>query len=457
MKKIGLLTILLFGVTVTLFSQPIPSVEEWTLDNGLKVFFIPYGKLKTTSVALYINFGKKNEAPGQQLYSEIAVQCMSFGNATYSKSQLKEELFKMGTTMNTSVNENYTVVEASFTDRDLDKGMKLMSAAVIQPVFPELEIQQFITQTLDYNNPMKMDIVEQAALYANTWVYGKDNPIGRCYQVAALKKTPVTDIKDFYAFNVTPKNSRLVVCGNYDKEAVKQMIRNHFGSWKAQFGEVNGVSFESPQMKGKEYGFINRKEAEQAALLWNKNGPVPGSKDELPFLMANVIFNNVLFKEIREKGGKTYGISSQYNPYSGSSIYKVLTQVRNEEVVNTIRLFDAALKSFYEKGLSATDLKTARKNLKNNWQMIQSPDEVISFFNPIIYSKPAVRNTYLTVVDAVLLEDVNRVIKKYFTPDNYKLMISGDETALEKQLLELKPMRRFTLKDLEMYTTATGQ
>jgi hypothetical protein len=36
-------------------------------------------------------------------------------------------------------------------------------------------------------------------------------------------------------------------------------------------------------------------------------------------------------------------------------------------------------------------------------------------------------------------------------------MISGDETALEKQLLELKPMRTFTLKDLEMYTTATGQ
>jgi hypothetical protein len=89
--------------------------------------------------------------------------------------------------------------------------------------------------------------------------------------------------------------------------------------------------------------------------------------------------------------------------------------------------------------------------------MIQSPDEVISFFNPIIYSKPAVRNTYLTVVDAVLLEDVNRIIKKYYTPENYKLMISGDETALEKQLLELKPMRTFTLKDLEMYTTATGQ
>ncbi|MFN5213773.1 MAG: insulinase family protein, partial [Bacteroidota bacterium] len=147
MKKTGLLSILLFGVTATLFSQPIPTVEVWALDNGLNVFFIPYGKLKTTSVALYINFGKKNEAPGQQLYSEIAVQCMSFGNTTYTKSQLKDELFKMGTAMNTSVNENYTFVQASFTDRDLDKGMKLMAAAVIQPVFPEQEIQQFITQT----------------------------------------------------------------------------------------------------------------------------------------------------------------------------------------------------------------------------------------------------------------------------------------------------------------------
>jgi predicted Zn-dependent peptidase len=165
--------------------------------------------------------------------------------------------------------------------------------------------------------------------------------------------------------------------------------------------------------------------------------------------MANSIFNTVLFKEIREKGGKTYGINSRYNPYSGSSIYTVVTQVRNEEVINTLKLFDITLTAFYNKGITPADLQTAKKSLRNNWVMIESPEEVISFFNPIIYSKLSVRRTYLNDIDAVTMDEVNKVIKKYYNPETYKLMISGDEQALEKQLNELKPLRRFSLKDLE--------
>jgi predicted Zn-dependent peptidase len=194
---------------------------------------------------------------------------------------------------------------------------------------------------------------------------------------------------------------------------------------------------------------VHRAHAEQAALQWNKNGPVPGSKDELPFMLANEIFNIVLFKEIREKGGKTYGINSRYDPYSGSSIYTVVTQVRNEEVLNTCRLFDATLKGFYEKGIQSADLEIAKKNMRNRWLMIESPDQVISFFNPIIYKKSSTRKNYLAEVDAVRLEDVNKVIKKYYAPDTYKLLISGDETQLQKSLSELNPLRRFTINDLQ--------
>ncbi len=449
MKQLLILFSSIHLFIVSSVAQRMPPTEEVVLENGLKVVLIPYGQLKTTSVALYINCGKKNEVPGQQLFSDIAAQCIGFGSSAYSKMQLKDELFKMGTTMSADVNENYTVVEASFTDNDLANGLKVMSSSAMYPLFPEMEIKQYINQILDYNNPMKMDILQQVSLFSGIWVYGNQNPVGRYYNAASLQKVTAADIKEFYEFNYTPKNSRLVLCGNFDKEKVKQMLNDNFGKWKAKYGEVNGVSFESPQMKNKEYGFIHRGSVEQAALQWNKNGPVPGSKDELPFLMANTVFNTVLFKEIREKGGKTYGINSRYNPYTGSSIYTIVTQVRNEEVLNTIKLFDATMSAFYNKEISATDLTVAKKSLRNNWQMIESPEDVISFFNPIIYNKSSLRRTYLSEIDAVTIEDVNRVIKKYYNPATYKLMISGDEQCLDKQLIELKPLRKFNIKDLE--------
>lgn len=449
MKKIVLLLNFLSLLYLSTVAQNISNIEEYTLENGLRVILIPYGSLKTSSIALYVNCGKKNEIPGQQLFSSIAAECVTFGSIDYDKVQLSNELFKLGATLNVDANENYTSITASFIDADLAAGLKVMSSSVMEPLFPEVEIKQYIAQTLDYNNPMKMDILQQASLFSNYWVYGSQNPIGRYYQSEVLQKITPNDIREFYQFNYTPKNSRLVICGNFDKEKVKQLVKENFGKWKAAYGEVNGVSFESPQMKGKEYGFVNRTGAIQAGLQWNKNGPQPGSKDELTYLIAIEAFNTILFKEIREKGGKTYGISAQYDPSSGSAICAIVTQVRSDEMLNTCNLFDATIKNFYEQGISTKILKVARSNMRSRWLMIESPANIITFFNPIIYSKLASRKNYLTEVDAVTIEQVNKIIKKYFTPDSYKLMISGDELALNTQLSQLKPLRRFTLKDLE--------
>jgi len=55
----------------------------------------------------------------------------------------------------------------------------------------------------------------------------------------------------------------------------------------------------------------------------------------------------------------------------------------------------------------------------------------MSFLNPMIFSKPEVRKNYLTEVDNLTIEDVNKVIKKYLIPGVFKLMIAGDQTKLE--------------------------
>lgn len=160
-------------------SQSIPTTEEFFLDNGLKVIMIPYGQLKTMSAALYVNCGVKNETPGRELFSEIAAQCITMGSTSYDKKTLKDNLFKMGTTLDVDVNENFTSVESAFTEKDYDAGLALMAASVISPAFNEAEIKQYISQILDYNNPMKLDILQQVQLYSKLWVYGTQNPIGR--------------------------------------------------------------------------------------------------------------------------------------------------------------------------------------------------------------------------------------------------------------------------------------
>jgi predicted Zn-dependent peptidase len=46
-------------------------------------------------------------------------------------------------------------------------------------------------------------------------------------------------------------------------------------------------------------------------------------------------------------------------------------------------------------------------------------------------------NDYITKIDAVSLDDVNRVAKKYLDPDKMAIVIVGDRSVIEAKLKEI--------------------
>ena len=76
------------------------------------------------------------------------------------------------------------------------------------------------------------------------------------------------------------------------------------------------------------------------------------------------------------------------------------------------------------------------------------PEDKSDLYNPVIYDYGK-RKNYLNDLAALKLEDIQKVIKKYYTPDIYKLVISGDESVVGSQLDNLKGFVRYKPSDLE--------
>ena len=455
MKKIFIVCCLLQTAycllpTVSL-AQTIPSVERFQLPNKLDVFIIPFGSVDAAQVTLYVNCGQKNEIPGQQYYSQIVASSLDLGCEKYDRDQLQDELFKMGTGISANANEKFTMVSAKFLTKDLDKGMDIFSSVITKPTFPDEDLKQQISQLVDFNNINKLDIGDLSRVFSDLMVYGNQNPLGRYFYKDQLIKITPAVLKEFYSFNYTPGNSKLVICGKFDDAELKKMITKYFSSWSAPFGEVNGVNFTVDPIKKKEIAFVNRSSATQAALQWNKIGPQPFTHDADVFLLANFVFSQVLFKEIREKGGKTYGIRSSYDPSSGSPVFNITTQVRVEETMNTMNLFDVTLKNFYEKGISAGELKNAKTNFEKSIQGISDPGAMTSFLNPVLYSNLELRKNYLAGLKLISLEEVNKIIRKYYAPDSYKLLIAGEETEVSKLFSAWESVRKYSASDLSNF------
>lgn len=446
MKKVSI--VFLMFVSFVFKAQVIPTYETFNLKNGLKVYLLQYGNIPAINVKLVLNTGKVNETPGQQNYSDIVSNAILMGNAKYDAETQTNKAFALGTTLSASSSNDNTIVEVNILSKDLDVGMDLMSAAILTPTFPKEKIDLLISRNIDFNSPTKMDIAELSSVFSNYFIFGLSNPLGRYFYKTQIQKITPAIIKEYYDFNFTPKNANLIICGSFDVSTIKPIIEKYYGSWKSEFGGVNGVSLESPSIKKREIGFVNRTGATQCALQWNKIAPAVTDKDQLAFSLANSIFNEVLFKEIREKGGKTYSIGSSQRSSKYANLFTIACSVRSNELVNTIELFDKTLANFNTTLIDESQFKEMVYKRIIGIKRMESPDEISSFYNPLVYNFDK-RKNIITDLNALTLGDINKVIKKYFTPNVYKLVISGDESKISDQLTKINSLQKFSASDIE--------
>lgn len=431
-----------------LTAQESLNLETFVLRNGLKVYFIKYGKIEAINVKLMINSGKKNETPGQQGYSNLTAELLLEGNAKYTKAEQSDRAFALGATLSTASDNDYTTIEGDFLSSGADAAIDLMSAAILQPKFDKDVIDRYKSYLIDNNQPAKMDIAQLASIFSDYAIFGLQNPLGRQYYKAQIQEMTPEKIRGYYAFNYTPKNARLVITGNADVAAVKTIVEKYFANWQSTYGEVNGVVLDRPQIKKREYGFIHRANATQCALQWNKTGPSSDDKEAMAFRIANSLFNDVLFAEIREKGGKTYGISAVLNNSRYADVLTITCSVRNTELLSTLTLFDKTLSDFYGTTIDPVKFAEAVNTLKVRILSTETPSEIAGLFNPVKFNFEK-RKSLLTDLGTLKPEDVQRVIKKYFTPDSYKLVIAGDESMVADQLNQIKGLQKFKAADLE--------
>jgi predicted Zn-dependent peptidase len=442
--------ILLFMFIVkTSYSQAI-KFEQYKLKNGLQVLLIDYGNVEATYMEMLVNVGTKNEAPGLQGISSLTASALLYGNKKYDKIKQTDLLFSLGANINSSSGINNSSVSLMVTNKNLEKGIDVFSNAFRFPTFPAEEVKQEISQFVQYNNPKKLDIGDLANRFSNLFVFGATNPLGRNPYPNQMLKITEKQIKEFYDFNYTPKNTRLVFCGKLDKIKIKALVEQYFGNWETVYGEANQVSLENPVFKGKEFAFVNRDAATQCCLVWTKKAPGFGDKDILAFKIAQSVFDKKLFEEVREKLGKTYGIGSGFSEIQNTKIYEISTQTRSSEMTSTINAVDMVFADFYANGITEKEFKNACRKIKNRYLSISNPDEICNYFNYLCYPDVAKRMNIEADLNAQTIENVNKVIKKYYNGDSYKLMIAGAEKDLSEQLAKLKEVQKFEPNAIEV-------
>ena len=421
--------------------------ESFTLDNGLKVYVVENHKLPYVSLSLALDVDPIREGD-KAGYVSMAGSMLRRGTQTRTKEEIDEAVDFIGATLVTSGSGLY----ASSLTKHADTLMTLVSDVLLQPTFPEEELEKVRTEKLSALVANKADPSAIASNVKTVLRYGQDNPYGEIETEKTVEHIERQDLVDYYQQHFKPNIAYLAVVGDITTAEAKDLVEKYLGQW--QQGSVPERDFDIPTPpSSRQVAIVNKPGAVQSVLAFTY--PVALQMKDEDYLAAVVMnsilgggFGSRLNQNLREGKGYTYGAGSALSPDERIGYFSAEAQVRTEVTDSAATEFVNELNRISQGDITAEELEKAKQIITGRFaRSLEDPQTVAQFaINTALYDLPDdFYEKYLQRIAALTLEQVNQAAQKYITPDQTYLVAVGDESALDDKLASFGTIEHYDI------------
>ena len=421
----------------------LPPIEKTKLSNGLEVWMVEQRELPIVAMNLVLKTGQANEPDNKTGVAAGATALIDDGTKKRSAVDIANELQAIGANMGTGSGWDSTGVTMQTLTKNFDKALDIFADVIQNPTFPEKEFEslkqrQLIGLRVQKSNPNAIaNTVYNKVLYGN-------HPYGRDNTEATLKAITRDDVVSYYASTFKPNNGVLIVVGDYDRATMKSKLEAAFSDWKAGDVAARQLPATSPLGSTGVY-IVDRPNSAQSVVSVGQAGIDRANPDYFPVVVMNSILGGAITSRIsmnlREDKGYTYGAGSGFQFRRGPGPFRaggdMQTAVTKESIWELMKEL---------KGIRG-DIPITQKELDYNKQSLirrfPSGFETVGAMsnqlaNLVVYGlADTYFNDYIGKVNAVTIDDVNRVANKYLDPSRMAIVIVGDRKVIEPGLKEL--------------------
>jgi len=421
---IRITSLFIFSLIILGFNQKAQSqTSEFEVD-GIKVIYKKVPK-EIVSARFFINGGTANYSLDKQGIENFAFNlAVTGGTSSMDKIAYTTALEKIGTQVNASSTFDYGQFNLMCIDTYWDKSWELFTDAIMNPSFDEGQYAILKEQLI---SAAKQQLADPDASLRNaemTHVFkGKNyekNPAGT---EESLTNISLAEIKDYYKSLLGKKRSFLVVVGDIDENDLKKKISETLG----KLPEGTLPEKEERAMINDAGNLIVDRDIATNYIMGIMSAPKIDSDDGVAMMLAMSIMYDRYFIELRTKRGLSYAPAAFYstslveNPYNGVYITTTDPKQSIEVMVGEIdklkkdgftqKELDDKMQGFLTRFLMQQETLASQSNslgvneIKGGWEMSE---------------------TFTENVNAVTLEDINRVIDKYTSQINWTYLGKKD-------------------------------
>ena len=207
-------------------------LEEYTLENGLRVVLNPDDSVPVVSMAVYYDVGSRNEEEGMTGFAHLFEHMMFQGSENVGKAEHFQYIMKAGGTMNGTTSSERTNYFETLPADQLPLGLwlesdRMRSLAVTQENLDNQREAVKEEKRLRYDNQPYGRIFD---LLMNMVYKNFANAHSTIGSMKDLDAATVQDVKDFFRVYYAPNNAVMVLSGAFEVEETKALIEKYFGS-----------------------------------------------------------------------------------------------------------------------------------------------------------------------------------------------------------------------------------
>jgi zinc protease len=400
-------------------------VQEFALDNGLKVLLLEDHKSPVVTFQVWYRVGSRNEKDGKSGLSHFLEHMMFKGTKTVQPEEYSRIIAKNGGRSNAFTTSDVTVYYATMSRDKIGIEIELEADRMVNALLGET-----------YFEPEKKVIQEERRLRT------EDKPVSALGEVAGAVaymvhpyRRPVIgwmediqnltrqDLVDHYKLYYAPNNAFIVMTGDFSAAEMLPKIKAAFGNIP-RGSEPPKVRAEELPQKG-ERRVILKKEAELPFALMYYHTPNLKSPDNYALDVLSVVLaggrSSRLYHDLVYQKRLARSVGADYNGLSiDPSVFSVTAQLMpGKDPAEIERGIDNLLEPLKSDLISDRELQKAKNQIESAF--VYGQDSIFGQAMRVGYYEAVgdwrLMDGYLDGIRKVTRQDIQRVAQEYLDRD----------------------------------------
>jgi zinc protease len=426
--------------------NPAITINTFMLENGLTIMALPDHSVPVVSLQVHYQVGARNELPGITGISHLFEHLMFRGTEELGPEEFARLLQAKGGEINAFTTKDHTSYFENLPAEHLELALRLEADRLIHL---KLDEENFQTERDVVRSERKLRSVDspfglvEEQLFATAYtqhpyswpVIGWDQD---------LRRMTLADCLAYYRTYYHPGNMTVVIAGDVDPEAARDLVDRYFGHLSSPGAPANPQVVEPPQRGERRAVF--KKVSQVEAFLAGFHAVGLDHPDIYPLTLLSVVLSvgkaSRLYQEF-VRPGRVADMEAYLAPPPWSSqdpdlfVFRAIAAPGADLARLEADLWNS-LERLKEEGIEAAELARAQKILKS--QIVQGLAK--NFFRGLLVGLFHLKtgdaqriNNILGFYDSVSTEDLTRVAREYLREDNRTVVTLKPVAPEESQSL----------------------